>query len=88
MRKTTFATLLFLISATLAYGIQAGREWVKFTSPEGRFSVLLPHEPKFEAVIDPTVKEVTNAIPNWATVSYANTMTSTRPARISRPFWT
>src|SRR5712691_7010610 len=60
MRKTTFATFLILISATLAYGIQANTEWIKFTSPEGRFSVLLPHEPKFEAVTDPQIKEVTN----------------------------
>ena len=58
MRKTTFATLLILISATLAYAIQT--EWIKFTSPEGRFSVLFPREPKFEAVMDPQIKEVTN----------------------------
>lgn len=41
MRKTTFATILMLICATLAYGIQAETEWVKFASPEGRFSLLL-----------------------------------------------
>ena len=60
MRKTTFASFLILISATLAYGIQADTEWIKFTSPEGRFSVLLPHEPKFEAITDPGIKEVAN----------------------------
>ena len=60
MRKTTFVEFLILITGTLVYGIQADTEWVKFTSPEGRFSVLLPHEPKFEAITDPQVKEVTN----------------------------
>lgn len=58
MSIKTFATVLVLISATLAYGIQG--EWIKFTSPEGRFSVLLPHEPKFELITDPEIKEVAN----------------------------
>jgi hypothetical protein len=52
MRKTTFASLLVLISATLVYGIQAETEWIKFTSPEGRFSLLLPQAPKLEVVTD------------------------------------
>ena len=60
MRKITFVALLVLITVTLVYGIQAETEWVKFTSPEGHFSVLLPHEPKFEPITDPQVKEVTN----------------------------
>ena len=60
MRLKTFATFLILISATLAYGIQAETEWIKFTSPEGRFSLLLPHEPKLEVVSDPTDAKLTH----------------------------
>jgi hypothetical protein len=60
MRKTTFATLLILISATLAYGFQSDTEWVKFTSPEGRFSLLLPQAPKLEVVTDPTNEKLTH----------------------------
>lgn len=54
MLTKTFAIFLILVGATLAYGIQVDTEWVKFTSPEGRFSLLLPHEPKLEVVADPT----------------------------------
>lgn len=60
MRKGTFATFLVLVICALAYGTQAETEWIKFTSPEGRFSVLLPHTPKFEAITDPSIKELTN----------------------------
>jgi hypothetical protein len=60
MRLKTFAALLILLSATLAFGIQVETEWVRFTSLEGRFSVLLPREPKFEAVTDPQVNKITN----------------------------
>ncbi len=60
MRKRTFATFLMLVSCALAYGIQGETEWIKFTSPEGQFSVLLPHKPKFEAITDPSFKELTN----------------------------
>jgi hypothetical protein len=60
MRKTTFAAFLVLISATLAYGIQSNTEWVKFTSPEGRFSLLLPQAPKLEVVADSTDEKLTH----------------------------
>jgi hypothetical protein len=60
MSKTTLATFLILISATLAYGIQAEAEWVKFTSPEGRFSLVLPQAPKLEVVTDPTNEKLTH----------------------------
>lgn len=60
MRLKTFAIFIILISATLVYGIQAEAEWVKFTSPEGRFSLLLPHEPKLEVVSDPTNEKLTH----------------------------
>lgn len=60
MRKTTIATFLILISAILVYGIQAETEWVKFTSPEGRLSLLLPQAPKLEVVTDPTDEKLTH----------------------------
>lgn len=53
MRLKTFATFLILMSATMANAVQTETEWVKFTSPEGRFSLLLPHQPKVEVVTDP-----------------------------------
>jgi len=34
--------------------------WIKFTSPEGRFAVLLPHEPKFETVAASETSGITN----------------------------
>ena len=39
---------------------QTESEWYKFSPPEGRFSVLLPHEPKFEAVKAGDSQTVTN----------------------------
>lgn len=39
---------------------QTQTEWIKFTSPEGRFSVLLQHEPKFESVKATKSNEITN----------------------------
>ena len=59
MHTKTLATGFILLSATLVYGVQS--EWVKFTSPEGRFSVMLRHEPKFELITDPEDKEVANS---------------------------
>ena len=35
-------------------------DWIKFNSPEGRFSVLLPHEPKFESVAATETSGITN----------------------------
>jgi hypothetical protein len=39
---------------------QTDTEWIKFNSPEGRFSVLLPHEPKFESITASGSGAVTN----------------------------
>ena len=39
---------------------QTETRWIKFTSPEGRFSVLLQQEPKFEPVSATDSGEVTN----------------------------
>jgi len=60
MRKRILPTILILISATIAYGSQAETEWVKFTSPEGRFSLLVPNQPKLEVVTDPTNEKLTH----------------------------
>lgn len=45
MRKT-FAALLLLLCAALAAGAQEPAGWVEYKSPEGRYSVRLPKEPK------------------------------------------
>lgn len=60
MHKTIFAALLILITTILAHGFQAETEWVKFTSPEGRLSLLLPTQPKLEVVTDPTNEKLTH----------------------------
>ena len=60
MRLKTIATFLMLISATVASGFQTEPDWIKFTSPEGRFSLLLPHEPKLEVVPDTTNEKLTH----------------------------
>jgi len=76
MRNTITVALLVLISAMIGYGgqpytnahvnradppgAQTETQWIKFTSPEGRFSVLLQHEPKFETVNATETNEITN----------------------------
>ncbi len=76
MRNTTVVAFLILISAPIGYGgqpdpnahgnradayaSQTETGWIKFTSPEGRFSVLLQQEPKFEPVSATDSGEVTN----------------------------
>ena len=45
MRKYFAATLLVLISASLTLSVQKPDEWIKYTSPEGRYSVSLPAQP-------------------------------------------
>jgi hypothetical protein len=47
MRKTLAACLLLMI-ATLANGFQTTTEWVKYTSVEGRYSALVPKQPKLK----------------------------------------
>lgn len=76
MGQIKFAVLLVLISATVGfssphythtfvnttdvYQAQTEAEWVKFTSPEGRFAVLLPHEPKLEKTSATEANPITN----------------------------
>lgn len=45
MRKYFAAILLLLLSASLALGIQKPDEWIKYSSPDGRFTVSLPAQP-------------------------------------------
>lgn len=45
--KTKFlAALLILVVTALANGFQSSTEWVRHTSVEGRYNVLLPQQPK------------------------------------------
>jgi hypothetical protein len=76
MRNTILVVTLLLISAPTGFGgqpypnahvtranaypLQTETQWIKFTSPEGRFSVLLQHEPKFETVNATETSEITN----------------------------
>ena len=76
MRNTILVVTLLLISASIGYGnqpypnahltradtpgAQTETQWIKFTSPEGRFSVLLQHEPKFETIAATETSEITN----------------------------
>jgi len=76
MRNTIIVAFLFLIGSSPGHAgqpypnaqankadaaaVQTEAEWMKFTSPEGRFSVLLPHEPKFESVAATDSSGITN----------------------------
>lgn len=76
MRNKTLALCLLLISAPIGYArspfvsgqlnrdddatVQTATAWIKFSSPEGRFSVLLPREPKFESVAASDTSGITN----------------------------
>lgn len=46
MRKTVTALTLLLLATAFVRGHQAGDGWAKFTSTDGRFSVLLPGKPE------------------------------------------
>jgi hypothetical protein len=75
MRDKTLALCLLLLTAPSGYGmsplvsvqlnvvaaaVQTETPWIKFSSPEGRFSVLLPKEPKFESVAATDSSGITN----------------------------
>jgi hypothetical protein len=59
MTKPKALVLLILLCATFAYA-QEGDQWVKFSSPEGRFSMLVPHTPKYEMIPNGDPKESPN----------------------------
>jgi hypothetical protein len=46
LMKRASAVLLVLMTAALPFSLQGQTEWIKYNSPEGRYSVLLPGEPK------------------------------------------
>jgi hypothetical protein len=46
MRKRLAATVLLVLSASLGLGVQKPDDWIKYTSPEGRYTVSLPAQPK------------------------------------------
>lgn len=48
MKKCLTAILLLLIGASFALSVQKPAEWIKYTSPEGRYSVLVPTQPKLD----------------------------------------
>ena len=45
MKKASIL-LLVLLSAALPFALQGQSGWIKYNSPEGRYSVLFPGEPK------------------------------------------
>ena len=45
MKKCVIAILLLLAAASFALSVQKPAEWIKYTSPEGRYNVLLPVQP-------------------------------------------
>ena len=56
MKKLVLAFLaLILINAASVFGFQTSTEWIKYDSPEGRYSVLVPSQPKL------TTQEAANA---------------------------
>ena len=46
MRKYLAAILVLLMTASIALCVQKVGEWIKYTSPEGRYIVSLPTQPK------------------------------------------
>ena len=49
MKIKILAAFLMLTVAALANGFQSSTEWVKYTSEEGRYSVLIPQQPKLSS---------------------------------------
>jgi hypothetical protein len=45
-KKKTLAACLLLMLASFTNGFQNSAEWVRYTSTEGRYSALVPHQPK------------------------------------------
>lgn len=65
--KGVFAACLLIANSLSVSGFQEPVEWTKFTSPEGRFSVLLPTSPK------PDNREVETAIGKLTLYAYEAT---------------
>jgi hypothetical protein len=43
--QKAIATLLVVISATVTFAAEDFGAWINYTSPEGHYSILIPHEP-------------------------------------------
>jgi hypothetical protein len=71
MRKKILTSIAIVIAGLLSYQIFSGRTdrqgWVKFSSPEGRFEILMPAEPVTGKVIDLQLPTFTAKLhPYWA----------------------
>jgi hypothetical protein len=44
--KTVAVAVLVFVMASVGFGFQGSVEWIKYSSPKGRYSVLIPGEPK------------------------------------------
>lgn len=53
MLTKTIAIYLVLTVAALANGVQSNAEWVRYVSIEGRYSVLVPNQPKLSSQESP-----------------------------------
>ena len=56
--KRIVVVALVLVAAELGFGFQKAAEWTKYSSPEGRYSVLLPAEPKLSTQESATAEGV------------------------------
>ena len=45
MKKSSTTVLMLMMGVSLALGVQKAAEWIKYTSPEGRYSIALPAAP-------------------------------------------
>jgi hypothetical protein len=51
MKKYFVTIVLALTSASFVLGVPGGEEWIKYTSPEGRYSVSLPAQPTLKTQV-------------------------------------
>jgi hypothetical protein len=49
MKRKLLAAVLGLTVAAIAVGAQSSPEWVKYTSDDGRYSALIPQQPKLSS---------------------------------------
>jgi hypothetical protein len=75
MLKKTLAIFLVLTVAALVNGFQSSAEWVRYDSAQGRYSVLLPQQPKL-ASQEGTAPSGAKMTQYRATVADSNSMYS------------
>lgn len=74
MRRTILLISLIVMAASVTYGLQRDAQWSRFSSTEGRFSVLLPGKPVAE--VDNNELGVTRSFTadtDWATYAVGYT---------------